>query len=82
MTMEEVIELNNKNIGQLIKTARGEKGLTQAELARKARLSRSYIADIEQGRYTPSLKTSVALAKILSLDLNLLTGMTDIQIAN
>lgn len=48
-----------------IKHFRKKAGLTQQELAEKTNLSRSYIADIENGRYNPSLDTLKSIASIL-----------------
>ena len=39
------------SIGMKIRNARKDAGLTQAELAKKTSLSRSYIGDIEKDRY-------------------------------
>lgn len=39
-----------------IRERRKEKGMTQGELAERVSSSRSYICDIECGRYEPSLK--------------------------
>ena len=41
-------------------------GFTQEELAKKAKISRAYLANIETGKHTPSLE----VAKKLSLILN------------
>lgn len=60
-------------IGKIVREKRREKGFTQVETAQKAALSRSYIADIEKGRYAPSVKALTELAKCLGLDLNFLT---------
>ena len=60
-------------IDKLIKEKRIEKGLTQQELANAIGITRNYISDIENGRYTPSLKTAIKLASYLDLNLNLLT---------
>lgn len=68
-----------KIIGDLISKHRNEMNLTQAQLAFKAELSRSYIGDMEAGRYTPSVKSLVSIANILNLDLNFLLEMTEIQ---
>jgi len=59
-----------KTIGQTIAQARANCDLTQKELAAKAELSRSYICDIENDRYMPSVRTLLRLAKILHVDLN------------
>lgn len=66
-------------INKLIKEKRIEKGLTQQELANAIGITRNYISDIENGRYTPSLKTTIKLASYLDLNLNLLSGMSEIQ---
>lgn len=51
------------DIGNKIKVFRGLTMLTQKELAEKANISRSYLADVENNRYNPSLDT---LDKIIS----------------
>lgn len=38
-----------------LKTLRKKAGLTQVQLAKQANISRSYLADLENGRYNPSL---------------------------
>ena len=68
-----------KIIGDIINKHRNEMGLIQSQLAEKADLSRSYIADIEAGRYTPSVKSLISIANVLNLDLNFLLQMTEIQ---
>ncbi|MBU3176057.1 helix-turn-helix domain-containing protein [Clostridium estertheticum] len=68
-----------KIIGDLISKNRNEMELTQLQLAEKSLLSRSYIADIEAGRYTPSVKSLISIANVLNLDLNFLLKMTEIQ---
>ncbi|QLY79210.1 MULTISPECIES: helix-turn-helix transcriptional regulator [Clostridium] len=52
------------SIGEKIKASRKERGLTQVDLANKANISRSYLADIERNRYNPSIDVvrSIALA--------------------
>ena len=59
-------------IGEILRSAREKAGLTQLELSSKVGVSRAYYADIERGRYTPSLKVLSKLAKVLSIDLNFL----------
>lgn len=72
MTSEE----ERKFIGIQIKQARKEKKITQLELSKSINLSRSYLSDIENGRYMPSVRTITALAQKLELDLNFLGSMT------
>jgi len=59
-------------IGDVLKSAREKAGLTQMELSNKVGVSRAYYADVERGRYTPSLKVLSRLADILGIDLNFL----------
>ncbi|TYA10952.1 helix-turn-helix transcriptional regulator [Paenibacillus faecis] len=55
------------SIGKNIKTFRKEKKLTQVELAKKANMSRSYLADVEGDRYNPSLDTLSDIAEALGV---------------
>nr|DAL84223.1 MAG TPA: helix-turn-helix domain protein [Caudoviricetes sp.] len=59
-------------IGEVLKSAREKAGLTQLELSGMVGVSRAYYADVERGRYTPSLKVLSRLADILGIDLNFL----------
>lgn len=59
-------------IGDVLKKAREKAGLTQQELATLVGVSRAYYADVERGRYTPSLKVLSRLAEVLGIDLNFL----------
>ena len=54
--------------GKGIAKRRKQKEWTQSQLAKKAGLSRGYVAAIEQGRRRPSLKTLVIIAKALEVD--------------
>lgn len=71
--------VNKENLGKIIKQKRREQKLTQKQLSEKAGLSRSYLADIENGRYAPSLETLVSIANILNLNLNEILLNTEIQ---
>ena len=57
-----------KTVGEKIKFYRKERGLTQKELAEKTKMSRSHIASIEGGAYTPSLTTLSEIANVLGVD--------------
>ncbi|MFA4954441.1 MAG: helix-turn-helix transcriptional regulator [Patescibacteria group bacterium] len=48
-----------------IKELRTELGLTQEELAQKARVRRETIVFLEQGKYNPSLELAFRVAKAL-----------------
>jgi transcriptional regulator with XRE-family HTH domain len=54
-------------VAQNLFAAREEKKLTQAELARKAKVSVSYISMLERGERTPPLETLEILAKALGM---------------
>lgn len=58
------------SIGKKVKEIRNQHGLTQYELARKANISRSYLGDIEGGRYNPSVETLRCIAEALSQPLS------------
>ena len=65
-------------LGEHVREAREKARLTQAELAEKAGISRSYLAAVEGNKYNPSLKTLMAIAKVCKVDLNFLAGMLEI----
>jgi CheY-like chemotaxis protein/DNA-binding XRE family transcriptional regulator len=61
-----------KGFGLAIKTWRGKSGISQEELAFRAGLHRSYVADIERGARNASLQTIEKLAAALKLSLSTL----------
>lgn len=61
-------------VGQRIKAIRKDRKLTQVQLAEKANLSRSYLADIERDRYNPSLSTVEAVAGALGVQVSAIVG--------
>jgi transcriptional regulator with XRE-family HTH domain len=62
-------------VGANIKKFRKMKKLTQQALSKKANISRSYLADLEGGRYNPSLTTLEYLASALGITvLDLIAG--------
>ena len=67
------------SLGENIKLYRKKQKLTQVDLANKAGISRTYLSDLENGRYMPSIETISNIAKILNIDLNFLTSLTEIQ---
>lgn len=50
-----------------IKEKREELGITQKELAEKAKISQSFLCDIEQGRCKPSIDTAIRIAQVLDV---------------
>ena len=60
------------NIEAVIKKARENAEMTQYQVADAVGVSRAYYADVERGRYTPSLKLLSRLSVLLNIDLNFL----------
>jgi len=54
-------------LGMRIQALRAKRSMTQEALAKKARLSRGYLARIETGRHEPTLRTLRKLAKALGV---------------
>jgi transcriptional regulator with XRE-family HTH domain len=54
-------------LGCELRRIRGNRGLTLTELARKARLSTSFLSEIEQGKKSPSLASLDAIASVLGV---------------
>ncbi|MGE6376571.1 helix-turn-helix domain-containing protein [Peribacillus muralis] len=73
--------VDKKTLGKIIQGKRKELGKTQSRLAKETDLSRNYISDIENGRYTPSIDSLTKIAISLGLDLNVIK-MTEIQVVN
>lgn len=67
------------SIGNNIKKARKLSGLTQIELAKLTNLSRSYIGDIENDRYNPSLTTLKSIATATHQPLSILIGSNHLE---
>lgn len=55
------------SIGENIKKTRKKQELTQKSLAERANISRSYLADVENGRYNPSIDVLNKIAKALGI---------------
>ena len=59
----------------MIRELRGAKGLTQVQLAKRAKVTRGYLAQLEAGYKTnPSLPTLRKLAKALGVPVTELLG--------
>lgn len=57
----------NMTTGERIKFYRKRAGMTQQMLSDKIQLSRSYLTDVENGRYNPSVKTLKKIAAALNI---------------
>jgi len=56
-----------KGLGDQIRTAREKTGLTQAEVAKAAKIDVSYYAEIERNAVNPSYMKIQAIAKVLKI---------------
>jgi transcriptional regulator with XRE-family HTH domain len=59
--------LTHKKLIMRLKLHRAKQGLSQADLAEEAGITREYIARLETGHHDPSLSTLVKLAKALKV---------------
>jgi transcriptional regulator with XRE-family HTH domain len=55
------------NLGEAIRRERFALGLSQDELAKRARLDRSYVSDLERGTRNPSVESILKIADALSV---------------
>lgn len=67
-------------VGKRIKEVRKDRGLTQAELAEKCNMSRSYLCDVEGDRYNPSVETLKKIASTLKTNVSYLMGDNILQL--
>lgn len=58
-----------ESVGERIKALRTEQGMTLAELSEKARVSVSYLSQIERDKTTPSLTTLTGIARVFDVGL-------------
>lgn len=73
--MEAAPRKQGKAIGRRVRAYRAERGLTLTQLARDAKLSKSYLSEIEHGETPrPSGRTLYALAKALGVTMSDLLG--------
>jgi transcriptional regulator with XRE-family HTH domain len=56
-----------RQLGMKIKRLREAKGLSQAVLARRAKITREYVNKLEAGRYDPTVGVVQRLAKALGV---------------
>jgi transcriptional regulator with XRE-family HTH domain len=59
-----------KRFGNRVRELRQAKGLSQEELAFRAKVHRTYIGGIERGERNPALKNIAAIAKALEVSLS------------
>lgn len=61
-------------LGQRIRTARRELGMSQERLAHEANLDRSYVGRVERGEHNLTFVSLVKIARALGCDVAALTG--------
>lgn len=64
--------MDPKAIGLRIKEARKSRKVTQEKAAKLSGISRSYYADVENGRYSPSTDTLMKISKALNVSITFL----------
>jgi transcriptional regulator with XRE-family HTH domain len=74
------------HFGQVLKVQRRVRKITQAELAAKVDLDKTYISMLERGLRKPSLEVTINLAKALEIpaieivsEVESLSGITEIE---
>lgn len=65
-------------IGKIIYETRKEKGLTLSELAERAKISKSYLSNIERNiNQNPSIQVVRRIAEVLNIELDILLSTKD-----
>ena len=62
--------MSPRQFAMKLKTLREGKGLTQEVLAKKAGISRAYLARLEMGRHDPHLSRLRKLARVLGVKIS------------
>src|SRR5579864_2149774 len=57
------------NIGQVIRSFRGDRGLSQGDIERRTGLLRCYLSRVENGHTVPSLETLAKIAEAMEIKL-------------
>jgi transcriptional regulator with XRE-family HTH domain len=57
------------NIGEVIRSYRGERGLSQGDIERRTGLLRCYLSRVENGHTVPSLETLAKIAEAMDMSL-------------
>ena len=71
-----------KRVGENIRNHREMKNFSQGELARRLRVSRSYISTLENGARNPSIKSLEKIARVLEVNVASLVGESKFGEAN
>ena len=69
--------MGSSRLGLRLKEVRTAAGLTQAQLADAAKVSRKTINTVENGVFTPSVVVALSLARALGTTVEALFGLDD-----
>ena len=58
------------NVGEVIRSVRHKRGLSQGDLEKRSGLMRCYISRVENGHTVPSLETLMRIARALDTELS------------
>lgn len=64
--------------GHSVKEWRERRGLSQARLAELAGVDQPYVSNLEREKFTPTIKTAIALARALDVSLDELAASVDL----
>lgn len=64
-------------LGDVLKAARHDAGLTQETLAARAKISREYVSKLERGQQSPTVDTLFRLAAILGIKASVLLSRVE-----
>ncbi len=60
--------MSDRRLGKMLKACREKKGMTQVQLAKRAKVTQAYVAMLEAGvKINPSLATLKRIAKALGV---------------
>jgi transcriptional regulator with XRE-family HTH domain len=78
--MKKSKSISNYTLPERLKYLRQSRDLTQGELAKKAGVAQSTIAQIESGRKDPSISTLKMIAKALDIEMAILFASDDVHV--
>jgi transcriptional regulator with XRE-family HTH domain len=68
--------------GKVVKSLRIKKGITQEQLALESTLARTYISELENGKYQPSLTSIFDIARGLKIKPSDLVRLVELEFDN
>ncbi len=71
---EEILDKLTAHTESPVKILRKHRGLTQADLAKQAGISRPYLTEIETGKKDGSIRAMKSLAKVLGVNVGMLAA--------